>query len=356
MIICRCSFFIILVAVAGAAGWFPPEALAQSETAVVETTVSTEPAPASEPTAAVVSNNALEEIGAPVRETRHGVVAEVLTGDLLIINQNGSASTVRLYGADSPEPGQKFHDEAMQFVKDACLHANVEMHILTVDSENNPVALVVNGQGESISHLMVAGGYAWWDAQNAPKDALLRKLNAEAITRGLGLYADAAALSPYDYRDSRGLTQFSYTLDKPEPPAPVASAPKEEVRSISAKGTMTENRLRPTAAPTAPKTLSIAADVGKDVDLPGLMMRHQPRIATDENGNPLGLTATDVGAIPYAAQLGFRDGDIVSRVNGIPIESEAQIMSLIPQFQNVKQFQVEVVRNGQRVTLPISVP
>jgi type II secretory pathway component PulC len=68
------------------------------------------------------------------------------------------------------------------------------------------------------------------------------------------------------------------------------------------------------------------------------------------------LTATDISAIPYAAQLGFQNGDIISRVNGIAIESEAQIMGLIPQFQNVKQFQVEVIRNGRSITIPISIP
>ncbi|NLO33443.1 MAG: PDZ domain-containing protein [Candidatus Hydrogenedentes bacterium] len=85
------------------------------------------------------------------------------------------------------------------------------------------------------------------------------------------------------------------------------------------------------------------------------MMKHQPRIAHDNNGNPLGLTANNVDSIPYASEYGFREGDIISSVNGIPIQSESQIFSLIPQFQNVKNFQVEVLRNGQRIRIPITI-
>lgn len=332
--------------------------MAAAETgASAATAAEGEATPAAAAAAATPMDMLLEAIGAPVRETWRGTVAAATDSDKLSILRNGTATTIRLYGADAPEPDQKGHEDAVNYVKEHFLNAEVNVHILTEDSEKVPVALVVTLESESIGHNMVAQGQAWWDQQNTPKDMLLRKLNATAITQGLGLYADATALSPYDFRDSRGLTHATYTLDKPEPKPKPKPAPKEEVKSISAKGTMTQDRPRTTAPTQKPAgAVSIPKDANIDADLPSLMIRHQPRIATDENGNPLGLTATDVGAIPYASQLGFRDGDIVSQVNGVPIQSEAQIMSLIPQFKDVKQFQVEVIRNGQRVTIPISVP
>ena len=299
----------------------------------------------------------LAAVKAPARETMTGKVIAIVTGDTAIVERNNAAVKMRLYGIDCPAPGQPYHQEAGQFAMEHFLNEEVDVTILTVDSQQNPVVLLFNAAGISLSHLLAVHGMAWWDRQNAPNDALLRRLNAEAITNERGLYADAAALAPWDYRNTRGMAQFTYTLDEAEktpPPAPQARHGEEEQPiSISAKGTMTQDRPR-AAAPAAKPALPV--NIGKDLDVGGLMMRHQPRIATDDSGKPLGFTATDISAIPYAAQFGFRNGDIVTRVNGIAIESEAQIMSLIPQFQNVKQFNVDVLRNGQTVTIPITVP
>ncbi len=308
--------------------------------------------------AALTVADVLAAVKAPARETAAGKVIAIVTGDTAIVERNNSAVKMRLYGIDCPAPGQPYHQEASQFAMQHILNEVVDVTVLTVDSQQNPVVLLFNEAGVSLSHLLAVHGMAWWDRQNAPNDALLRRLNAEAITNERGLYADAAALAPWDYRNTRGMAQFTYTLDEEEktpPPAPQARREEENTPiSISARGTMTQDRPRAAAPPAARPALP--ANIGKDVDVGSLMMRHQPRIAKDDSGRPLGLTATDIGAIPYAAQFGFRNGDIVSRVNGIAIESEAQIMSLIPQFQNVKQFNVDVLRNGQTVTIPITVP
>ncbi len=301
----------------------------------------------------------LEAVKAPVRELYRGKVIAVSAGDMLIVEAAEGAANVRVYGVDCPDPKQPYAEEAKAFAVEHFLNADVDVSVVAEDGDGTPVALVVNAAGDSLGHMLAYEGLAWWDQRNASKDVLLRKLNVEAIEKGKGLYADAAALAPWDYRDSEGADQFAYALDPvKEAPKQEAAAPEKEApRTISARGTMTEGRPRTMAPPSAnsaaPPKLD---DLGKDVDLPGLMMRHQPRIAYDDAGKPLGLTASDVAGIPYAAQLGFREGDIVSRVNGIAVESEAQIIGMIPQFENVKQFQVEVLRNGQRVTIPINVP
>lgn len=295
----------------------------------------------------------LDAIDAPATDTYRGKVVAVVTGDVVIVEHDGSAGKMRLYGVDSPEQRQPFHEESKLFSIEHFLNEDVDVMALTVDSQQQPVVLVFNEAGVSLSHMLVAHGMAWWDRQNAPKDALLRRLNGEAITSGLGLYADEAALAPWDYRGSRSMTQFSYTLEEPEKEETVARDDDEAPLSISARGTLTQRRPRPDAPATVP---GLPADIGKDVNVGELMMHHQPRIARDDDGKPLGLTATNIGAIPYASQFGFREGDIITRVNGIPIESEAQIMGLIPQFQNVRRFQVEVLRNGRTVTIPINVP
>ena len=336
-----------------------------------ENTTATNPdAPTPETPAAYTAETILEGLNTVVRETFTGVVTAVDAGDLLSLNRNETSVQVRLYGVDCPETGQNYAEEARAAVVKAVLDTTVSVQILTEDSQGLPVALVFDGTGNCLSHVLAAEGLAWWDDRNAQKDALLRKVNAKAVSAPKGIFADTAALAPWDYRKSNELPDFEYTLEAPKPePKPAAAPAIEEPRSISAKGTMTENRPRPAAAPglepASPGTSpaggmplsipGIPADVVKDVNVGDLLMRHQPRIATDSSGRPLGLTANNVSSIPHASEYGFEEGDIVSRVNGIPIESEAQIMGLIPQFMNVRTFQVDVLRNGKTITKTINV-
>lgn len=317
----------------------------------------------------------LDTLNIVVQETFSGEVVNLSSGDMITIKRNEVPVTVRLYGVDSPEEGQGFHNESREQLREQVLNKEVTAHIVAVDSLEIPVALVFDAADVCLSHWSADRGISWWDERNAPKDSALRKLNADAVIEQRGLFTDALALAPWDYRSSHELPDFTYTvksLDEDQQ-AKEDTAEKEEDGPplLKASGADSDRPPRiapppvaaqaPTAVPptaTAGLPLSVPGvpdDLLKDVNVGDIMMRHQPRIATDASGRPLGLTASNVGAIPYATQYGFREGDIVSRVNGIAIESEAQIFSLIPQFMNVKNFQVEVLRNGQTVTIPISV-
>ncbi len=295
----------------------------------------------------------LKAVNAPARENFRGVVTDFVNGALAVVDRNGDTVTLRIYGVDCPEPDQAGHDDVRAFMNEAFLDKRVSVSVVADDSKGYPVALLFDANGDSLSHLLVATGMAWWDRRNAPQDALLRRLNADAITNGLGLYDDPLALAPWDYRDSRRIEQFDYSLtDDPDPAAPEPAEPpereEEEPVSISARGTMTES------IPRAP--VSLPQNAGRDLNANELIMRHQPHIATDDDGQPLGLTASDISNIPYARELGFRDGDIISRVNGIPIRDAGEVMNMVDQFRGVRQFQVEVIRDGRRTTIPITVP
>lgn len=312
----------------------------------------TPPAPVSL-IAGMTVDEMLKSVNAPARETYRATVTDFVTGAIVILDRNGNAIKARLYGIDSPEPGQAYYQEARQFAVDKFLNESVNVSVLTTDSQQNLVVLIFNTNGESLSHLMVAQGMAWWDRKNAQKDALLRRLNAEAISNSVGLYADPLSLAPWDFRDSHGMEQFTYTLEeqaaaKPAPRTTQPAPKAEEPRVLAAKGTMTENI--PRGAASLPK------DLGKDIDPMALMGKHMPTIVTDDAGNALGLTATNISQIPYASQFGFQDNDIISNVNGIAVQSIPQIVNMAPQFKDTKQFKVEVIRNGQRITIPVNIP
>lgn len=78
------------------------------------------------------------------------------------------------------------------------------------------------------------------------------------------------------------------------------------------------------------------------------------RVAMDEDGEPLGLTADGIGDIPLARELGFQEGDIVREINGRPVQDPGELMSLVTQFQGVDTFRVGVLRNGSPQMLTIS--
>lgn len=313
----------------------------------------------------ILVEEALAEMNVVVQETFSGNVVAVASGDIITVDKKGTPLSLRLYGIDTPEEGQPFFEKSREHLLNRILNTKVTVRVLATDSLKMAVALVSDSEGVSLSHWLVREGLAWRDDINAAKDNLLNKLNAGAIREGRGLFADAAPLAPWDYRRSKNLPEFTYTLTTPEPVKAEQKSPpiqeEKEPKELSARGTMTESRPRPATTPSvdsAPMLSSIPGlpkELTKDVNLGEIMMKHQPRIAYDDVGRPLGLTASNVDSIPYATQYGFREGDIVSKVNGIPIESEAQIFSLIPQFMNEKTFQLEVLRNGQVVPITITV-
>jgi type II secretory pathway component PulC len=78
------------------------------------------------------------------------------------------------------------------------------------------------------------------------------------------------------------------------------------------------------------------------------------RVATDDQGEPLGLTADGIGDVPLARELGFQEGDILREINGRPVQNPNDLMGLLTQFQGVDTFRVSVLRNGSPQMLTIS--
>lgn len=274
------------------------------------------------------------------------VVTAVAAGDLLSVEYNGNTTEIRLYGVDCPEAGQPFSDEAKQFVTKKAFKQEVTVDVLTTDNLGKSVATVRLPDGTDLSQALVAAGLAWCDRENAANDRTLNNLNAKAITEQAGLWKDAVALSPRDYRESHGMPQFTYSV-APKPRALPEPAP-EEPKSISAKG----NEVYKGGFSIDASTIQF----DQNVDVSSLLMQHTPTIATDANGNPLGLTAPGISSIPYAGQLGFQDGDIVTAVNGEPIRDLSQLLSLVDRFKNAKSLNINVLRGGRPTTVTISLP
>lgn len=295
-------------------------------------------------------------------------VVSVQEGDLFIVKSGASDVALRLYGADAPEQGQPFFEEAKAFIENALKGKEVAIDAVTEDEDGHPVVVVRAPEGGVLHESMVEQGLAWWDSVNVPENHTLKRLNATAIGGGNGLFKDATALTPWDYRKSKALKPVLYLK---QPAAETAPAPaKAEPKVLKAKGDGQSNEdpayMKSAKAAPGPTTApapalpgggfsSLPMDTG-DVDVMGLVAKHQPRIASDETGNPVGFTADNISQIPFASQLGFQDGDIITSVNGNPIRSEFDAFGLVDSMKGVKSFNVTLLRNGQPTTLNVNVP
>jgi C-terminal processing protease CtpA/Prc len=153
-----------------------------------------------------------------------------------------------------------------------------------------------------------------------------------------------------------------YTLASEKPEAPAAPAPEEAAKEEE---------------PEKPKDLKLSGE-GKYLQVPDMvspilqqyapqvdlkqvnseLARYGVRWATDANGATLGLTA-DVASIPGAAALGFQPGDIIASVNGMPVNSEAQLLAIagsVIASRGGGTISGTIIRNGQPVDVTLPIP
>lgn len=76
--------------------------------------------------------------------------------------------------------------------------------------------------------------------------------------------------------------------------------------------------------------------------------------ANDETGNPIGYKVSANGKHPAFDQLGVEDGDVITSINGIELDSTAKGMSAFQALRQSQQVTVQILRNGQPTTLNLT--
>jgi micrococcal nuclease len=127
-----------------------------------------------------------------------GTVTHVADGDTLDITTNGRVYTVRLDGIDAPEGGQPFGREARVQLRVLALSREVTALVTDHDRFGRFVARVSVG-GTDLSEEMVRSGFAWHYTRYST-DQRLAALEQQARRQHRGLWADAKAMAPWDYR------------------------------------------------------------------------------------------------------------------------------------------------------------
>jgi len=135
-----------------------------------------------------------------------GSVVGIVDGDTIDVMRDGKAVRVRLWGIDTPERNQAFGTRAKQFTVDYCFQKVVTVRVNDLDRNKRLVAEVALPDGSILNHELVRTGLAWWYKKYAPRDTLLKTLQAEAQQKKAGLWQDASPIPPWEFRH-RGQTR-----------------------------------------------------------------------------------------------------------------------------------------------------
>jgi type II secretory pathway component PulC len=90
-------------------------------------------------------------------------------------------------------------------------------------------------------------------------------------------------------------------------------------------------------------------------DIVGKLNRDYSRLAStvdvqvvrDDSGRVRGLTVDNVGEIPVAAELGILNGDILTSINGEPVDSVEKVRDILQTNQNINIFRIGILRQGR---------
>ena len=73
----------------------------------------------------------------------------------------------------------------------------------------------------------------------------------------------------------------------------------------------------------------------------------RPQMKYDENDNVIGITSDYFSQIPLAEKTGFIDGDVITEVNGTPIDSQESVPDILIQEQNATSVRIRFERDGR---------
>lgn len=131
-----------------------------------------------------------------------GHVVKVIDGDTFDIKYGNEITRVRLFGIDSPERGQAFNVKAKEFTASLVADKDVRVVIINKDRYGRSVADVYLEDGTHINSAIVKAGYAW-HFKKYSDDPELARLESEAHVARRGLWQDADAIAPWDFRRRR---------------------------------------------------------------------------------------------------------------------------------------------------------
>jgi endonuclease YncB( thermonuclease family) len=128
----------------------------------------------------------------------------IVNGETLEVWSQGTPVRVRLYGIGVPARYQVFGQRAKRYLGALALQHEVTVTVRDTDRDGRVVGEVCLADGRNLSQELVQAGLAWHDAQDAPHDPVLQRLQAEAQTAQRGLWRAPHPVPPWALRRERG--------------------------------------------------------------------------------------------------------------------------------------------------------
>lgn len=137
----------------------------------------------------------------------------------LAVAESGEVLRVRLYGIDAPEKGQPYAGQSRRLLEKLIVGRKVRVEVVEVDRYGRCVARVYV-RDVYVNIEMLKAGLAWHYSYHAKAatNAQLAQAADEAKKNGLGLWAEAAPVSPRNYRRANG-TVHEKAMKKHRPSA-----------------------------------------------------------------------------------------------------------------------------------------
>ena len=123
----------------------------------------------------------------------------IIDGDTIEI----SDQRIRLYGIGCPEKRQAFGKRAKQFTSRLTYGKDITVHVYEQDRYGRSIADVMLPDGRVLNHELIKAGFAWWYRKYAPENEALEQLEQEARAAKRGLWADANAVSSWEWRSGK---------------------------------------------------------------------------------------------------------------------------------------------------------
>ena len=133
---------------------------------------------------------------------QQGKVIKVVDGDTFDILDENITTRIRLFGIDSPERGQAFNKRAKAFTDSLVAGKHVRIVIRDKDRYGRTVGDAYLPDGTHVNAEIVKAGYAWQFTKYST-DPEIARLERVARNSRLGLWEDAHAIPPWEFRKGK---------------------------------------------------------------------------------------------------------------------------------------------------------
>lgn len=146
-------------------------------------------------------------------ELMEGKCAYVQDGDSLKLQVSGREEevSIRLHGIDAPEKGQAFSEESRAMLRNLTQGKNIRVDVQNTDRYGRYLGKVYVGK-TYVNLELVKAGLAW--RYDGSPDAAIEQAEATARMAHKGLWSDASAINPREYRKNHGTVHDTRSVDE----------------------------------------------------------------------------------------------------------------------------------------------